>query len=181
MQGKQKKWRLIIATSGLLASCLALGSNNLIAQAQTQAIEPAIAPSDVEAAPLTRLAQQQRDTETANTVLTATLVALALLFGIGILMLWSLRKSAIREVVSIMSAQSSELAELENKVHNATRSLNRVLADADEASGELQGRSANFQREITAQRQVLQGLIEDLRSLQAANCSQLGAPARRCQ
>ena len=184
MQGNQKKWRWTMATGSGLTSLLAfwvmsaaISSAEVMKPVETktsllaQTVTPTeVAPPSANSPNLT----QQRETEAAlgraTTLFAVMLGALVLLLGIGIFMLWALRKSAIREVVSIMSAQSNELTALENKVHNATRSLNRVLADADELSGELQGRSSNFQREIGAQREVLHNLIEELDAfkLQAA-------------
>ena len=180
MQGNQKNQRLIAATSGVLTSWLLLSAS--VARAQeiapleispvappaenVQTVEP-IAPNaaDLDTNNLDTAVRSQ-DTEAtlnqATTLLTVMLAALGVLLGVGIAMLWALRKSVVNEVATIVRTQLNEMTELENKVHNATRSLNRVLADADDLSGELQGRSNNFQREVTAQREILYKLIEEL-------------------
>ncbi|MEO0518356.1 MAG: hypothetical protein AAF171_13770, partial [Cyanobacteria bacterium P01_A01_bin.116] len=127
---------------------------------------PADTPS-AEAAPTALSAtQQQRQTEDAlnraETLFAVMIGALILLLGTGMAMLWALRKSVVNEVATVVRTQLNEMTELENRVHNATRSLNRVLADTDDMAGELEGRSNSFQREIVAQREVLYNLVEEL-------------------
>ena len=123
-------------------------------QPATEAIEPA-RPAVIQPA-------SENTVDQATTLLSLMVGALVLLLGVGIAMLWALRKSVVNEVATIVRTQLNEMTELENKVHNATRSLNRILADADDLSGELEGRSAGFQREIVAQREVLYNLVKEL-------------------
>ncbi|MEO0768523.1 MAG: hypothetical protein AAFY72_03685, partial [Cyanobacteria bacterium J06649_4] len=155
-----------------------LPTSTLLAQADTPpanqpaaepAVEPAAEPTPPAAtseiiAPVNTSvpAQPNNPEETLTGLVTLMLGVLVLLIGSGIAILWFYRRSVVNEVATIVRTQLNEMTELENKVHNATRNLNRVLAEADDLSGELQGRSSNFQREIAAQREVLYDLIEEL-------------------
>ncbi|MEN8443777.1 MAG: hypothetical protein ABG776_02070, partial [Cyanobacteria bacterium J06555_13] len=123
---------------------------------------PASTPPASTTEPSTPTAEAPATEETLTNLVTLMLGVLILMVGTGIVMLWFYRRSVVNEVATIVRTQLNEMTELENKVHNATRSLNRVLAEADDLSGDLQGRSSNFQREVAAQRDVLYKLVEEL-------------------
>ena len=162
---------LATASSGLLLSWIMLPTPALAQEApqntppnavQVQRAEaPAVSP-EVAPPPVAPVDPAEDPEETLTTLVTLMLGLLVLILGAGIIMLWFLRRSVVNEVATIVRTQLNEMTELENKVHNATRSLNRVLAEADDLSGELQGRSSNFQREIVTQREVLHKLIDEL-------------------
>ncbi|MEO1637160.1 MAG: hypothetical protein AAFS04_18985, partial [Cyanobacteria bacterium J06631_9] len=190
MQENQKNWRLAIlkqlaTTSGILTSWLTLA---LIASTPassqvgrftetpgqlqptpqiiiTQAT-PQTSPETIDQPTEAPIPAQPQDVERAldqaNNLITLMLGLIVLILGGGIVMLWFLRRSVVSQVATAVRTQLNEMTELENKVYNATRSLNRVLTEADDLSGELQGRSSNFQREVAAQREVLYNLIEEL-------------------
>ncbi|MEO0647583.1 MAG: hypothetical protein AAFZ17_15720, partial [Cyanobacteria bacterium J06650_10] len=159
MQGNQKNWRLIAnglaIKSGLCLSWLILSMGTITAvKTPTLAQAPTETPTETpaETAPTqaaetppnttpntTAIAAQADAENTLNNLISLMLGLLVLILGAGVIMLWFLRRSVVNEVATIVRTQLNEMTELENKVHNATRSLNRVLADADELSGELQG------------------------------------------
>ncbi|MGC1217146.1 MAG: hypothetical protein WA883_06705, partial [Phormidesmis sp.] len=125
-------------------------------------------PTDTAPNANTAIVSSQAEAEDRLTDLISLMLGLlVLILAAGVIMLWFLRRSVVSEVATIVRTQLNEMTELENKVYSATRSLNRVLSEADDLSGELQGRSSNFQREIAAQREVLYGLIEELGEFKA--------------
>ncbi|PZO56063.1 MAG: hypothetical protein DCF15_09610 [Phormidesmis priestleyi] len=182
MQGNQNNWRLMLAISALLTSALVLGQRELsqFALAQQLAATPKTTPKttvEVPSAasvanplddsvddPTVAIAQlpSENRVDQATTLLIVMIGAFVLVLGMGVVLLWSLRKSVVNEVATIVRTQLNEMTELENKVHSATRSLNRILADADDLSGDLKGRSSHFQKEVIAQREVLAGLVKEL-------------------
>ncbi|MEL6855713.1 MAG: hypothetical protein AAFO83_11480, partial [Cyanobacteria bacterium J06607_13] len=134
-------------------------------QTQTDPVQTDTTQADTTAVPAPvqlPITQQRNPESTLTNLVTLMLGLLVLMVSTGIVMLWFYRRSVVNEVATIVRTQLNEMTELENKVHNATRNLNRVLAEADDLSGELQGRSSNFQREIAAQREVLYTLVDEL-------------------
>jgi uncharacterized protein HemX len=140
----------LLASSGLLTSWLVFKSSPLEAQ---EAAPPTAAAesSGAEVVQITpnRSGTNQGSIDQATTLLSIMLGALVLLLGVGIAMLWALRRSVVNEVATIVRTQLNEMTELENKVHNATRSLNRILADADDLSASCRDAPTAFNGKLS--------------------------------
>jgi F0F1-type ATP synthase membrane subunit b/b' len=103
----------------------------------------------------------------ATTLFFVLLGTLVLLLGIGVVMLWLLRRSVIQEVSVVVRNQLNDITDLETKVQTATRELDRILSQAEEMSDEIDTRTNRFQEEATTKKQVLNRLVDDLAEFKA--------------
>ena len=67
-------------------------------------------------------------------VLLGTLIVL---LGVGVVMLWLLRRSVVREVAEVVRGQLNEMTDLEGKIQAAGQDLDSILRTADQLSKEL--------------------------------------------
>ncbi|NEQ55176.1 MAG: hypothetical protein F6K11_34490, partial [Leptolyngbya sp. SIO3F4] len=97
--------------------------------------------------------------------------ALILLLGMGMAMLWVMRRAVETEVTKRVTenvfSQLNEIENLESKVRAATRKIDDILAEADDRADELVKRSSSFQQDLTTQRNSLGKLLADITDLKA--------------
>ncbi len=103
----------------------------------------------------------------ATTLFFVLLGTLILLLGVGVAMLWLMRRSVIQEVSEVVRNQLNDITDLETKIQSATRDLDYILSQANEKSTEISTRTNRFQEEAVTKKQVLNRLVDDLAEFKA--------------
>lgn len=158
----------------LLIAGLGLGGG-MVARAEIgQDDQPVAPPSMVlaQATPTTaELAQLKQEADLAfsraTTLFFVLLGSLVALLGVGVGMLWLMRRSVIQEVSVVVRNQINDITNLERKIHAATRDLEQILSQAEEMASAIESRTDRFQEEALTKKQVLNRLVDDLAEFKA--------------
>ncbi|MFM7472198.1 MAG: hypothetical protein ACKO5P_11925, partial [Nodosilinea sp.] len=156
--------------SALLLSSLVLGGGGLVRADARQSGENPTVVAQISPAP-SELAQLKRDADLAfsraTTLFFVLLGTLVLLLGVGVVMLWLMRRSVIQEVSVVVRNQINDITNLERKIYAATRDLEQVLTQAEEMASTIESRTDRFQEEALTKKQVLNRLVDDLAEFKA--------------
>jgi len=158
----------------LVLSLMLLSGGATVTQGSVAASEAVPSTLMAQAAPVADaadLAQLQQDADRAfaraTTLFFVLLGTLVLLLGVGVVMLWLLRRSVIQEVSEVVRNQLNDITDLEAKIQSATRDLDYILSQANEKSAEINNRTNRFQEEAVTKKQVLNRLVDDLAEFKA--------------
>lgn len=124
-------------------------SGGMVARAETSRNQPPAAPTSTamaQAAPTAaELAQLKQEADLAfsraTTLFFVLLGSLVVLLGVGVGMLWLMRRSVIQEVSVVVRNQINDITNLERKIHAATRDLEQILSQAEEMAGAIESRT----------------------------------------
>ena len=156
----------------------------LVAQAQSGA------DSDPESGTADSLARQQQAADAAlnraTTLFVVLLGTLIVLLGVGVVMLWLLRRSVVREVAEVVRGQLNEMTDLEGKIQAAGQDLDSILRTADQLSKALDQQTDRFSRDVgeqgtTRQRERALDSLQQAESQIADRLAQINSASQKAR
>jgi len=159
---------MLISGGGVVRPAIARDASPPTAARVAPAQDPLLLAQAATAADLERLSTEaDLAFRRATTLFFVMLGTLLLLLGLGVVMLWLMRRSVIQEVSVVVRNQINDITDLETKIQTATRDLDYILAQAKERAAELDSRTDRFQEEAVTKKQVLNRLVDDLAEFKA--------------